>query len=150
VSLFLRDRPTFPVWPPQSDAQMIGNEAAAASRPATREARLAIFADAVEIIAAEYSRPIRINEVSRRVATSPRQLQRVFADVGGRGFREHLRAIRMAHATEFLATTDLPMKEIARRVGYDDPSQFSKAFKHTYGVSPSKWRATGGDSVPES
>jgi AraC family transcriptional regulator, regulatory protein of adaptative response / methylphosphotriester-DNA alkyltransferase methyltransferase len=128
---------------------MIGNEAPAGIRPATREARLAIFADAVEIIAAEYSRPIRIEEVSRRVATSPRQLQRVFAD-SGRGFRAHLRAVRMARATELLATTDLPVKEIAARVGYDDPSQFSKAFKRTYGVSPSQMRATRRDSGPGS
>jgi AraC family transcriptional regulator of adaptative response / methylphosphotriester-DNA alkyltransferase methyltransferase len=129
---------------------MIGNGASPGSRPATQEARLAIFADAVEIIAAEYSRPIRIEEISRRVATSPRQLQRVFADVGGRGFRAHLRAIRMAHASELLATTDLPVKQIARRVGYDDPSQFSKAFKRTYGVSPSRLRATMAGSAPES
>lgn len=124
---------------------MSGNEASAGARPATREARHAIFTDAVEIIAAEYSRPIRVEEISRRVATSPRQLQRVFADIGGSGFRAHLRAVRMARATELLATTNLPVKEIATRVGYDDPSQFSKAFKHTCGMSPSQMRATRRD-----
>lgn len=129
---------------------MIGNETSAGSRPATQEARHAIFADAVEIIAAEYSRPIRIEEISRRVATSPRQLQRVFADVGGRGFRAHLRAVRMARATELLATSDLAVKEIATRVGYDDPSQFSKAFKHTHGMNPSQMRAMTRDSGSES
>jgi AraC-like DNA-binding protein len=129
---------------------MFGNEASAGARPATRQARLAIFADAVEIIATEYSRPIRIEEISRRVATSPRQLQRVFSGIGGSGFRTHLRAVRMARATELLATTDLPVKEIATRVGYDDPSQFSKAFKRTFGVSPSQVRAKRRDSGPES
>lgn len=129
---------------------MSGNEASAGARPATREARHAIFTDAVEIIAAEYSRPIRVEEISRRVATSPRQLQRVFADIGGSGFRAHLRAVRMARATELLATTNLPVKEIAARVGYDDPSQFSKAFKHTCGMSPLQMRATRRDSGPES
>jgi AraC-like DNA-binding protein len=56
----------------------------------------------------------------------------------------------MAHASELLATTQLPVKQIARRVGYDDPSQFSKAFKRTYGVSPSELRATTAGSAPES
>jgi transcriptional regulator GlxA family with amidase domain len=129
---------------------MIGNEAPAGSRPATQQARHAIFADAVEIIAAEYWRPIRIEEISRRVATSPRQLQRVFADIGGRGFRAHLRAVRMARAMELLATSHLPVKEIGTRVGYDDPSQFSKAFKRTHGMSPSQMRATRRDSGPGS
>jgi helix-turn-helix protein len=32
-----------------------------------------------------------------------------------------------------LAQTELPVKEVARRVGYRDNSQFSKAFERTYG-----------------
>jgi transcriptional regulator GlxA family with amidase domain len=110
-------------------------------RQATQEARLAIFVEAAEILARDYWRPLRIDEVARRVATSPRQLQRVFADVGGLGFRSYLRRLRMSHAAELLATTEIPVNEVARRVGYIDASQFSKAFKRTYGVSPSKARA---------
>jgi AraC family transcriptional regulator, regulatory protein of adaptative response / methylphosphotriester-DNA alkyltransferase methyltransferase len=111
------------------------------TRPATQEARQAIFAEAVEILANEWAQPLRIDDVARRLATSPRQLQRVFADVAGLGFRSYLRLLRMAKAADLLATTALPVKEIARRVGYGDPSQFSKAFKRTYGVSPSESRA---------
>lgn len=112
----------------------------AGRRPATEEARLAIFAEAVEILAKEWARPLRIDDVARRVATSPRQLQRIFADVAGLGFRSYLRRLRMARAADLLATTALPVKEIARRVGYGDASQFSKAFKRSYGVSPSQLR----------
>jgi transcriptional regulator GlxA family with amidase domain len=119
-----------------------GAPAWAGRRPATQEARLAIFADAVEILAKESSRPIRIEEVARRVATSPRQLQRVFADVGGLGFRSYLGRLRMSKAADLLATTDMPVKVVATRVGYRDGSQFSKAFKRAYGLSPSQWRAT--------
>jgi transcriptional regulator GlxA family with amidase domain len=110
-------------------------------RPATQEARLAIFAEAVEILAKESSRPIRIDEVARRVATSPRQLQRVFAETAGLGFRSYLRRLRMSKAADFLTTTNVPVNVVARRVGYSDASQFSKAFKRTYGVSPSQSRA---------
>lgn len=123
--------------------QQASNGAAeqAGRRPVTRESRLAIFAEAVEILANESSRPLRIGEVAGRVATSPRQLQRVFADVAGVGFRSYLTRLRMSKAAELLATTALPVKEIARRVGYGDASQFSKAFKRTCGVSPSQARA---------
>jgi AraC-like DNA-binding protein len=113
----------------------------AGKRPTTWEARQAIFAEAAEILANEFPKPIRIGDVARRVATSPRQLQRVFADVGGLGFRSYLRRIRMSHAADLLANTDFPVKEIARLVGYVDPSEFSKAFKRTYGVNPSQVRA---------
>jgi transcriptional regulator GlxA family with amidase domain len=118
-----------------------GASGRAGRRPATQESRLAIFAEAVEILANESSRPLRIGEVAGRVATSPRQLQRIFADVAGMGFRSYLRRLRMSKAADLLATTPLPVKEIARSVGYGDASQVSKAFKRTNGVSPSRCRA---------
>jgi AraC family transcriptional regulator of adaptative response / methylphosphotriester-DNA alkyltransferase methyltransferase len=113
-------------------------EARPRTRPATRELRRAIFDDAVEILAMEYSRPVTIEEIARRVATSPRQLQRVFAEVGGLGFRSYLRQIRLSQGADLLARTDLPVTEVARRVGYRDVGQFSKAFRSAYGVSPSR------------
>jgi AraC family transcriptional regulator, regulatory protein of adaptative response / methylphosphotriester-DNA alkyltransferase methyltransferase len=120
---------------------MIGNDTRAGRRRTTDDARSAIFDDAAEILAREYWRPVRIEEIARRVATSPRHLQRVFADVGGIGFRSHLSGVRMSRAADLLATTDIPVKQIARRVGYRDASQFSKAFKRVHGVSPSELRA---------
>lgn len=125
--------------PPQQPSN--GGSGRAGRRPATQESRLAIFAEAVEILADESARPLRIDDVAGRVATSPRQLQRIFAEVAGVGFRSYLRRLRMSTAADLLATTPLPAKEIARRVGYGDASQFSKAFKRTYGLSPSEARA---------
>jgi transcriptional regulator GlxA family with amidase domain len=112
-------------------------------RAGTREAEQAVFERASEIIATEFARPIRIEDVARRVAVSPRQLQRVFADVEGVGFRAHLCELRMAHAAELLGSTDLPVKVVAARVGYRDASQFGKAFKRVHGVSPSQARTRG-------
>ena len=34
----------------------------------------------------------------------------------------------------------MPVTEIAARVGYDDPSQFARAFRKAVGVNPSAWR----------
>jgi len=110
-------------------------------RPATQEAYGAIFDEAAAILASEFSRPVKVDDIARRVATSPRQLQRVFAEVSGLGFRAYLRQVRMCHAAKLLAETDLPVKEVARQVGYRDPSQFSKAFKRAHGVTPSQSRA---------
>jgi AraC family transcriptional regulator, regulatory protein of adaptative response / methylphosphotriester-DNA alkyltransferase methyltransferase len=109
-------------------------------RRSTHEAHLAIFDQAAAIIASEFSRPLRIEDVAQGLAVSPRHLQRVFSDVAGVGFRSYLRRVRMCHAAELLRETSIPAKEVGRRVGYRDPSQFSKAFKRTYGVSPTQVR----------
>jgi transcriptional regulator GlxA family with amidase domain len=39
-----------------------------------------------------------------------------------------------------LQTTDLPVAEIARRVGYRQAAQFAKAFRRHHGESPSGFR----------
>jgi AraC-like DNA-binding protein len=121
---------------------MIETGARDSRRESTRQAYGSIFDEATEILASEYSRPYKVEDVARRVATSPRQLQRVFAEVHGLGFRAYLRRVRMCRAAELLATTDLPVKEVAHQVGYRDASQFSKAFKRTRGVTPTEARAT--------
>jgi transcriptional regulator GlxA family with amidase domain len=115
-------------------------------RETTKQAYGSIFDEATEILASEFSRPNKVEDVARRVATSPRQLQRVFAEMHGLGFRAYLRRVRMSRAADLLATTDLPVKEVAQQVGYRDASQFSKAFKRTRGVTPSEARAMRGRS----
>jgi len=49
---------------------------------------------------------------------------------------------RMRVAAMLLRGTALPIGEIGRRVGYDDPYYFSKLFKVTFGMPPSQFAAT--------
>lgn len=63
-------------------------------------------------------------------------------------FRSYLRRTRLRHALELLAATDISIGEVAVRVGYREASQFTKAFKRTYGVTPSEARARRRGSPP--
>jgi AraC-like DNA-binding protein len=54
----------------------------------------------------------------------------------------YLTAWRMHLAIELLATTELTISTIGRRIGYDSEEAFSRAFKREQGASPSHWRAT--------
>ncbi|MGZ4650923.1 MAG: helix-turn-helix domain-containing protein, partial [Kineosporiaceae bacterium] len=48
---------------------------------------------------------------------------------------------RLHLARELLASTDLGVAVIARRIGYDAEEAFSRAFKRANGQSPGNWRA---------
>ena len=98
-------------------------------------------------MAAELAKRVTISDVARRIATSQRQLQRAFSEVGGASFRSYVTTLRMARAAHLLEATDLTVREIAARVGYREPSQFTKAFKRAYGATPSDFRQQkGGES----
>src|SRR5918998_5000379 len=115
-------------------------------RPATVRHRTSLFRDAVAIVEAEYGSDLSLDEIARRVASSRRQLQRAYAEIGKTTFREHLTAVRMERAAELLATRMFTVREVAHRVGYRQPAQFAKAFRRHRGVSPSDFRAGGGSS----
>jgi len=53
----------------------------------------------------------------------------------------HTAPERMRVAQDLLATTEVTVAAIARRVGYDSEEAFSRAFKRAHGQSPSLWRA---------
>jgi len=53
--------------------------------------------------------------------------------------RFHAR-LRLQKACQLLDHTDLPVNEIAREVGYDDPLYFTRQFKLTVGMPPSQYR----------
>jgi transcriptional regulator GlxA family with amidase domain len=84
---------------------------------------------------------LSLGEVARQIATSERQLQRIFAELAGSSFRDELIAVRMEHAAELLSASALHVGIVARRVGYRQPAQFAKAFRRHHGLSPSEFRA---------
>ena len=118
-------------------------------RPATVRHRTSLYEDATAIVAVEYADELSLDDIARRVASSRRQLQRAYAEIGDTTFREHLTAVRMDRAAEMLSSRSLTVREVAHRVGYRQPAQFAKAFRRHHGVAPSDFRAAGRFTRPD-
>jgi AraC family transcriptional regulator of adaptative response / methylphosphotriester-DNA alkyltransferase methyltransferase len=110
-------------------------------RPATIRLRSSLFHDAVAIVDTEYGSELALDDIARRVASSRRQLQRAYSEVGKTTFRDHLTAVRMDKAAELLRQTTMTVRDVAHRVGYRQPAQFAKAFRRHHGTAPSAYRA---------
>ena len=106
-------------------------------RQATRHRRKAVFEEAVQVIERKYAEDLDLDALAREIATSRRQLQRVFAEVGNTSFREYLAKVRMRHAARLLREGAIPVREVAQSVGYKQPAQFAKAFRRHHGAPPS-------------
>jgi AraC family transcriptional regulator of adaptative response / methylphosphotriester-DNA alkyltransferase methyltransferase len=84
---------------------------------------------------------LSLGAVARSIATSRRQLQRVFGE-RQTSFRRELQRVRMTRAAELLRDRTLPVAAVARAVGYRQPAQFSKAFRRHHGHPPSELRGS--------
>src|SRR3954453_19806934 len=109
--------------------------------------RTTLLEDANAIVEHEFARDLSLDDIARRVASSRRQLQRAYAEIGRTTFREHLTAVRMERAAEMLAAHGLTVREVAHRVGYRQPAQFAKAFRRHHGLAPSAFRLRGAAGV---
>lgn len=114
----------------------------AAQRPSTRRERARLYGEAVRIVEAEFASELALDDIARRLASSRRQVQRAYREIGQTTFREHLVRVRMARAAELLAPGRLTVRDVARGVGYRQAAQFAKTFRRHCGVAPSEYRAT--------
>jgi AraC family transcriptional regulator, regulatory protein of adaptative response / methylphosphotriester-DNA alkyltransferase methyltransferase len=109
-------------------------------RQSTQHRRRTLFEEALASISREFAdENLSLATVAHSIATSRRQLQRVFAEQGT-SFRRELQRVRMAHAAELLRQEALPVSAVARAVGYRQAAQFSKAFRRHHGHPPSDAR----------
>lgn len=109
-------------------------------REGTAERREELYREAMALIARDYARDLQLEGVARTLATSRRQLQRAFSEVGDTSFRDELAKVRMHHARVLLAADTIPVRAVAARVGYHQPAQFAKSFRRHHGQSPSAYR----------
>jgi len=111
-------------------------------RPETLACRRRLYLLARVIVARHYRRELTLATLAAALSSSPRQLQRAYAQFGDVGFREDLTRRRMAAAAELLlAQRSIPVASVARLVGYRQGTHFAQAFRRSFGVSPASFRA---------
>ncbi len=94
----------------------------------------------LEKIGREYGNPLDVETLARHAGISSSNLTRLFKRHLGRTPHQYLTGIRMEQAVRMLEQHTLSIKEIAERVGYGNPLNFSTEFKKRFGVSPKRFR----------
>ncbi|NND73861.1 MAG: helix-turn-helix domain-containing protein [Ilumatobacter sp.] len=109
--------------------------------PADAAAPHAQFATAVEVARTRFAEQLPVGDLATAAEMSVNQLERVARRLLGLSPKQLILRFRLEEALRLLATTDLPIAEIAQRCGYYDQSAFSRHFKRTVGVAPATHRA---------
>ncbi|HEU4602429.1 MAG TPA: helix-turn-helix transcriptional regulator [Steroidobacteraceae bacterium] len=76
-------------------------------------------------------------ELEHALSMSGATLRRRLA-AEGTSLRDVIAEARLSQAFALLSTTDLPVKTVAVRVGYNSASTFARRFSERYGVEPSR------------
>ena len=96
---------------------------------------------AMAYMSAHFDEKITLDDLVAICGGSQRHFFRIFKQATGESPMQWLLSLRKNEAIDLICQTDLPIGEIAGRVGYPDPLGFSAFFKKHMGQSPSAMRA---------
>ena len=77
-----------------------------------------------------------IKDLSRKLYVGERQLQRTFQSILGISPKSYFRVVRLYKAHEMGLVNKANFSDIAYRLGYADPSHFTRDFKDYFGATP--------------
>lgn len=81
-----------------------------------------------------------VAEYADMLHKSPKTISNLFSRLGAKTPLQFIQERKMLEARRLLRYTDLPVKEIAYELGYEDLQTFSRFFKAQEGTSPSEFR----------
>lgn len=97
----------------------------------------AMLLAALELIERHPGKPLRRNEVARRIGISTRQLDRLFAVKLKCSYQDHYRRIRLERSRELLHQSPATITEVAVACGFSSASHFARVYRESYGTTPS-------------
>ena len=98
---------------------------------------------AIRIINEKFADPdLSLVSVSTEISVSPNYLSALLKKDTGETFKELLTKKRIETAKELLMDTNMKVREISEKCGYNDQHYFSYCFKKYTGVSPNSCRRT--------
>lgn len=106
----------------------------------------ALFTDHPEInkiihyIQLHYHQEISLESMAKLSAMDKNYLSGLFKRKTGMTLIHYVQKIRLEHAAQLLASTDLPLGDIAERVGIASDNYFIKLFKKWYKTTPAEYK----------
>jgi AraC-like DNA-binding protein len=89
-----------------------------------------------EVIDEDPGRSVRLSDLAGVAHVTPKHLCRVFRRAVGHPPMETYRLLRLQLSLALLARSNLSIKEVAERCGFDDALYFSRCFSRAFGSSP--------------
>ena len=84
---------------------------------------------------------VNINDLAESLNMTSRQLNRKINAITGDNISKYILQVRMLRAKQLLdSNKDYTIAEVAYKCGYEENSNFTRAFKMLYGITPTQYR----------
>lgn len=98
------------------------------------------FNRALDYLNKNYAENITLDVLADYAGFSRYTLSRMFSRHTGATFIQYLNARRVDMAAEMLSQSDLPVTQVALRVGFGSIATFNRVFRTQKGCTPSQYR----------
>ncbi|MBU2923613.1 AraC family transcriptional regulator [Colwellia sp. 4_MG-2023] len=83
---------------------------------------------------------LKIKRLAESAFLSETQFKKIFKQQTGMSVMKYVTKLRMEKAQALLTHTDYPLHIIGEKIGYKEPSTFSRKFSQYFGLSPTKFK----------
>lgn len=103
---------------------------------ATSGSNMQRIAEVIRRIKAEYTEPLRVEELAEQANMSAASFHRHFKAVTSMSPLQYQKQLRLLTARQMLLAEAIDATQAAYRVGYESTSQFSREYSRTFGAPP--------------
>lgn len=117
------------------------DEVQAARRYLELRMKSSCLGSAIELMEANVEIPLTIEVLAHKIGTTVRTLEQAFRTYENTTPINYYLQMRLRHAKTMIEDTSLAIANIAQATGFASQSYFTKRFRETYGMSPSRLRS---------
>ncbi|WP_114496189.1 helix-turn-helix domain-containing protein [Fontibacillus phaseoli] len=100
----------------------------------------------IDLVQHDYDTDLTLEECASRLHYNANYISSIFRKETGYYFSEFLTMYRFKMAKKWLAESDMPVKDIAAKLRYNNSQNFIRSFRKQEGMTPGQYRENNGNS----